>query len=59
MNFARMGRAASDKGLAPEADLFAFFDRRDAENMANEAKPFADPAVSWLYLMAQADDLHL
>jgi hypothetical protein len=39
-------------------DLSAFLDRRDPENMANEAEPFADRAVGWLDLMAQAADLH-
>ena len=39
-------------------DLSAFLDRRDPENMANEAEPFADRAGGWLDLMAQAADLH-
>lgn len=45
-------------GPGPEVDLSAFLDRRDPENMANEAEPFADRAVGWLDLMAQAADLH-
>jgi hypothetical protein len=39
-------------------DLSAFLDRRDPENMADEAEFFADRAGSWLALMAQAADLH-
>ena len=39
-------------------DLSAFLDRRDPENMADEAEPFADRAGGWLDLMAQAADLH-
>ena len=45
-------------GPGPEVDLSAFLDRRDPENMANEAEPFADRAVGWLDLMAQAAHLH-
>ena len=45
-------------GPGPEVDLSAFLDRRDPENMADEAEPFADRAVGWLDLMAQAADLH-
>ena len=45
-------------GPGPEVDLSAFLDRRDPENMANEAEPFADRAVGWLDLMAQAADMH-
>ena len=45
-------------GLGPEVDLSAFLDRRDPENMADEAEPFADRAGGWLDLMAQAADLH-
>ena len=40
-------------------DLPAFLDRRDPENMADDAEPFADRAGAWLDLMAQATDLHL
>jgi hypothetical protein len=45
-------------GPGPEVDLSAFLDRRDPENMADEAEPFADRAESWLNLIAQAADLH-
>lgn len=45
-------------GPGPEVDLAAFVDRRDPENMAAEAEPFADRAGGWLDLMAQAADLH-
>ncbi|MGS4919985.1 MULTISPECIES: hypothetical protein [Mameliella] len=45
-------------GPGPEVDLSAFLDRRDPENMADEAEPFADRAGVWLDLMAQAADLH-
>jgi len=45
-------------GAGPEVDLAAFLDRRDPENMADEAEPFADRAGGWLDLMAQAADLH-
>jgi hypothetical protein len=39
-------------------DLSAFLDRRDPENMADEAEPFADRAGGWIDLMAQVADLH-
>ena len=45
-------------GPGPEVDLSAFLDRRDPENMADEAEPFADRAGGWLELMAQGADLH-
>ena len=45
-------------GPGPEVDLSAFLDRRDPENMADEAEPFADRAGGWLDLMVQAADLH-
>ena len=45
-------------GPRPEVDLSAFLDRRDPENMSDEAEPFADRAGGWLDLMAQAADLH-
>ena len=45
-------------GPGPELDLSAFLDRRDPENLADEAKPFVDRAGGWLDLMAQAADLH-
>lgn len=45
-------------GPGPEVDLSAFLDRRDPENMADEAEPFANRAVGWTSVMAQAADLH-
>ena len=45
-------------GPGPEADLPAFLDRRDPENIAGEAETFADRAGGWIDLMAQAADLH-
>ena len=45
-------------GPGPEVDLSAFLDRRDPENMVDEAEPFADRAGSWLDMMAQAAVLH-
>lgn len=45
-------------GPGPEVDLSAFLDRRDPENMAEEAEPFADRAAGWLDLMVAARDLH-
>ena len=45
-------------GPEPEVDLSAFLDRRDPENMADEAELFADRAGGWLSLMSQATDLH-
>lgn len=45
-------------GPGPEADLSPFLDRRDPENLPEEAEPFADRAGGWLDLMAQAADLH-
>lgn len=45
-------------GPGPAVDLSAFLDRRDPENMADEAEPFADRAGGWLDLIAQAADLH-
>ena len=45
-------------GPGPEVDLSAFLDRRNPENMADEAEPFADRAGGWLNLMAQAAELH-
>ncbi|NEX48599.1 hypothetical protein G3572_20585 [Rhodobacter sp. ETT8] len=45
-------------GPRPEVDLAAFVDRRDPENLADEAEPFADRAGGWLDLMLQANDLH-
>lgn len=45
-------------GPGPEVDLSAFLDRRDPEDLADEAEPFAERAGGWLDLMAQAADLH-
>lgn len=45
-------------GPGPGVDLSAFLDRRDPENMVDDAEPFADRAGGWLDLMAQAADLH-
>lgn len=45
-------------GPGPEVDLPAFLDRRDPENLGDDAEPFADRAGGWLDLMAQAADLH-
>ncbi|WP_189382719.1 hypothetical protein [Gemmobacter nanjingensis] len=45
-------------GPGPEVDLSAFLDRRDPENLADAAEPFADRAGSWLDLTAQAFELH-
>ncbi len=45
-------------GQGPEVDLAAFVDRRDPENLAEEAEPLAVRAGGWLNLMAQAVDLH-
>jgi len=45
-------------GPGPEVDLSAFLDRRDPENLDDEAEPFAERAGGWLVLMAQAAELH-
>jgi hypothetical protein len=45
-------------GPGPEQDLSAFLDRRDPENLADDAEPFSDRAGGWLDLIAQACDLH-
>jgi hypothetical protein len=45
-------------GPGPEVDLSAFLDRRDPENLVDEAEPFADRAGGWLNLMAQAAGLY-
>lgn len=45
-------------GPGPEADLSAFLDRRDPQNLDDEAEPFADRAGGWVDLMAEAADLH-
>ena len=41
-------------GPGPEGDLSAFLDRRDPENLGDDAEPFAERAGGWLDLMAQA-----
>jgi len=46
-------------GPGPEVDLSAFLDRRDPENMVDEAELFADRAGGWTGVMAQGADLHL
>ncbi len=58
--FARVGWAVRrlTGGPGPEADLSAFLDRRDPENLADEAEPFAARAGGWLDLMLGAADLH-
>ena len=45
-------------GPGPEVGLSAFLDRRDPDNMADKAEPFAERAGGWLNLMAQAAELH-
>ena len=57
---ARVGWAVRrlTSGPGPEQDLSAFLDRRDPENLADQAEPFADRASGWLDLMAQATNLH-
>ena len=45
-------------GPGPEASLADFLDRRDPENMLDEAEPFSDRASGWLDLMVAARDLH-
>lgn len=45
-------------GPGPEVDLSAFLDRRDPENLVDQAEPFSDRAGGWLSLMKQAVDLH-
>lgn len=45
-------------GPGPEAGFAEFLDRRDPENIADEADRFADRASSWLDLMEAARDLH-
>lgn len=52
------GSARLTAGPGPEVDLSAFLDRRDPENIAEEAEPFADRAGGWLDLMVAARDLH-
>jgi hypothetical protein len=45
-------------GPSPEMDLSAFLDRRDPENLRDNAELFVERAGSWLELMTQAADLH-
>lgn len=45
-------------GPGPEPCLSDFLDRRDPENIAEDAERFMDRADSWLYLMAAARPLH-
>ena len=45
-------------GPGPEADLAAFLDRRDPENIEDSAEPFADRAGGWRDVMTAATDLH-
>ncbi|NCT12526.1 MAG: hypothetical protein GW767_07230 [Rhodobacterales bacterium] len=45
-------------GPGAELDLSAFLDRRDPENVDDDAEPFADRAGGWLELMTHAADLH-
>lgn len=45
-------------GPGPVPYLSAFLDRRDPENLGDEAEPFADRAGGWLDLMTQAAGLH-
>ena len=45
-------------GPSPEVDLPAFLDRRDPENIGDEAQPFADRAGGWSEMMTATADLH-
>ena len=45
-------------GPGPEADLAAFLDRRDPENIEDSAERFEDRAGGWLDVMAAAAELH-
>lgn len=45
-------------GPGPEVGLAEFLDRRDPENIAEDAERFADRADGWLDLMTAARDLH-
>jgi len=45
-------------GPGPMADLAAFLDRRDPENIKDSAERFEDRAGGWLDVMAAAADLH-
>lgn len=45
-------------GPGPELDLSAFLDRRDPQNISDDAETFADRAGGWLDMMTKASDLH-
>ncbi len=45
-------------GPGPKADLAAFLDRRDPENIEGRAERFEDRAGGWLDVMAAAAELH-
>jgi len=45
-------------GPGPKADLAAFLDRRDPENIEDSAERLKDRAGGWLDVMAAAGDLH-
>ena len=45
-------------GPGPKADLAAFLDRRDPENIEGSAERFEDRAGGWLDVMTAATDLH-
>ncbi|SMO99101.1 hypothetical protein SAMN06265173_1497 [Thalassovita litoralis] len=45
-------------GPGPKVDLAAFLDRRDPENIEDNAERFEDRAGGWLDVMAAAADLH-
>lgn len=45
-------------GPGPKADLAAFLDRRDPENIEGDAERLKDRAGGWLDVMAAAADLH-
>lgn len=45
-------------GPGPKADLAAFLDRRDPENIEDGTERFEDRARGWLDVMAAAADLH-
>lgn len=45
-------------GPGPKADLAAFLDRRDPENIEDSAERFEDRAGGWLDIMTAAAELH-
>ena len=57
---ARIGWAARrlTGGPGPEADLAAFLDRRDPENIADDTERLKDRADGWRDLMTAASQLH-